>query len=309
MLASGALAVALIFLGYYVVSLYDTNRTRVQTASTGPNIVFVMTDDMPERLWKTMPTLRSQVRAEGARFPNAYVTQSLCCPSRATVLTGKYPHNHGITGNHAPNGGEAEFRSTGQDGDTVATRMHAAGYRTALIGKYMNGYEGDYVPPGWSYWYAESGKNGVNDNGRIVANFSESFPVTIADKARAFLDSATDQAEDPPFMLFYWTTQPHLPRAPPGYRDLFQRRQSSTSAFVQRGRRFGQAGLHKGPAEPHQGPDRPAGNRHKEQLRTMAHVDDFWRTCSDCSGIGASWPTRTSCSPPTTGCTWASTVT
>jgi N-acetylglucosamine-6-sulfatase len=117
------------------------------TAAEQPNILFVLTDDMPERLWSTMPALRDRVGAQGVRFRNAYVTQSLCCPSRATILTGEYPHNHGITGNGSPNGGEAEFRSSGQDQDTVATGMRTTGYRTALVGKYMNGYQGPTGTP------------------------------------------------------------------------------------------------------------------------------------------------------------------
>ncbi len=273
-LASGALAVALIFLGYYVVSLYDTNRTRVKPASTEPNIIFVMTDDMPKRRWTTMPTLRSHVGAEGARFTNTYVTQSLCCPSRATVLTGKYPHNHGITGNQAPSGGEAEFRSTGQDEDTVATRVRAAGYRTALVGKYMNGYTGEYVPPGWSYWYAQVGKSSVNYNG-VVADFSGPFPANIADRAHAFLDRATDQAQDPPFMLFYWTTQPHLPtNIPRGYRDLFE------NASLPRAPSFNEVDVSDKPAYIQNLPtlSRDRIDRletgHKTQLKTLAHVDD-----------------------------------
>ena len=244
-------------------------------AAERPNIVFVMTDDMPERLWSTMPALREQVGAKGTRFTNAYVTQSLCCPSRATVLTGEYPHNHGITGNGAPNGGEAEFRSTGQDQDTIATRMQAEGYRTALVGKYMNGYKGDYVPPGWSYWYTESGRNGINDNGRMTANRPESFPVTIANRARAFLDGATDEAGDPPFMLFYWTTQPHLPaNVPPAYGDRFQ------NVKLPRPPSFDEADVSDKPAYIR---NRPSLTRdqtdqleadHKNQLRTLAHVDD-----------------------------------
>src|SRR5215203_3956903 len=199
LLASAASALTLLFFGHYMVTPLGASGARALTASARPNIIFVMTDDMPERLWSTMPTLRNRVGAQGARFTNAYVTQSLCCPSRATVLTGKYPHNHGITGNSAPNGGEAEFRSSGQDQDTVATRVRAEGYRTALVGKYMNAYTGEYVPPGWSYWYAKVGSSSVNDNGRILDS-SGSFPVTIASKAQGFLNRATDQAGDPPFM-------------------------------------------------------------------------------------------------------------
>src|SRR5215212_11902448 len=207
-----------------LVTVVGSTRS-MAAAAERPNILFVMTDDMPERLWSTMPTLRDRVGAGGVRFRNAYVTQSLCCPSRATILTGEYPHNHGITGNGVSNGGEAEFRNTGQDQDTVATGVKAVGYRTALVGKYMNGYEGEYVPPGWSYWYAESGAPSMrtaNENGHIVG-YSGPFPATIASKAQAFLNRATDEAQDPPFMLFYWTTQPHLPaNVPPGYGDRFQ---------------------------------------------------------------------------------------
>jgi N-acetylglucosamine-6-sulfatase len=274
-LVSAVSAVALLIFGCRVVAPDGASEQRIQTASARPNIVFIMTDDMPKGLWKSMPTLKGRVSAEGARFTDAYVTQSLCCPSRATILTGEYPHNHGITGNLAPNGGEAEFRNTGQDQDTIATRMQAEGYRTALIGKYMNGYEGEYVPPGWSYWYTEAGRHRVNDNGRTTASPPEAYPVTIASRARAFLDGATDEAGDPPFMLFYWTTQPHLPaKAPPGYRNGFQ------SAELPRPPSFDETDVSDKPAYIKSLPgltgekvDR-LQTKHLIQLRTMSHVDD-----------------------------------
>jgi N-acetylglucosamine-6-sulfatase len=252
-----------------------------------PNILFVLTDDMPEGLWSTMPSLKDRVGARGTRFRNAYVTQSLCCPSRATVLTGKYPHNHGITGNGAPNGGEPEFRSSGQDQDTIATSVRAEGYRTALIGKYMNGYAGEYVPPGWSYWYAPTGRAGggtANENGDLV-NFSGSLPVTIASKAQAFLNRSTDQAGDPPFMLFYWTTQPHLPaNVPSGYNDLFQ------GANLPRPPSFDEPDVSDKPAYIRNRPrltqdqiDQLEAD-HKTQLRTLAHVDDTLENMLDLLG-------------------------
>jgi len=260
-----------------LVAVVGSARSMAAAAAERPNIVFVMTDDMPERMKSTMPALRNRVVAQGARFSNAYVTQSLCCPSRATVLTGQYPHNHGITGNSPPNGGEAEFRSSGQDQDTVATGVRAAGYRTALIGKYMNGYAGEYVPPGWSYWYAKTGESRMstaNENGQIV-NFSGSFPATIASKARAFLDRSTDQAGDPPFMLFYWTSQPHLPaNVPSGYGDLFQ------DAKLPRPPSFNEPNVSDKPAyirnQSSLSQDQIDGLEadHKTQRRTLAHVDD-----------------------------------
>jgi N-acetylglucosamine-6-sulfatase len=274
LLASAASALTLLFFGHYMVTPLGASGARALTASARPNIIFVMTDDMPERLWSTMPTLRDRVGAQGARFTNAYVTQSLCCPSRATVLTGKYPHNHLITGNGAPNGGEPMFRESGQDLDTIATRVRAAGYRTALVGKYMNIYAGAYEPPGWSYWYAQSGRTNVNENGR-VSDMPLPFPVTIANKAQAFLNRATDQAEDPPFMLFYWTPQPHLPaNVPPGYGDLFP------NAKLPRPPSFNEADVTDKPSYIKNRPrlTREQINQleadHKTQRRNLAHVDD-----------------------------------
>ncbi len=273
-LAAG-LAVALLIVG---IGEGGPNRPGGVQASAKPNILFVMTDDMPERLWRTMPTLRDQVAGSGTEFPRAYLTQSLCCPSRATVLTGTYPHNHGITGNTPPNGGERRFRSTGQDKRTVATSIRSAGYRTALVGKYMNGYPADgYYPPGWRYWYAKAGsarEKKVNENGTIKG-YTRNFSVIASAKATAFLDRATDQASDPSFMLFYWTPQPHLPSGvPSGYDDRF------VDAKLPRPPSFDEAGVSDKPAYIR---DLPHLTRnqidqleadHKTQLRNLAHVDD-----------------------------------
>jgi N-acetylglucosamine-6-sulfatase len=141
----------------------------------------------------------------------------------------------------------------------------------------MNGYQGEYEPPGWSYWYAQSGgpsTHTANENGHLVG-YSGSFPVTIASKAQAFLDRATDQAGDPPFMLFYWTTQPHLPaNSPPGYGSLFQ------DAKLPRPPSFDEADVSDKPAYIRNRPrftqdqiDRLEAD-HKTQLRNLAHVDD-----------------------------------
>src|ERR687897_1515315 len=102
-------------------SVRSGEATRERSTDDRPNIVFVMTDDMEERMLSRMPAVRSRMMGEGVTFKNAFVTQSLCCPSRATILRGQYPHNHRILGNSPPLGGEPKFRDLGLDKSTIAT--------------------------------------------------------------------------------------------------------------------------------------------------------------------------------------------
>src|SRR5215216_5790079 len=121
--------------------------------SEKPNIVFVLTDDMRKDDLRFVPETRRLVGNRGMEFENAFVTFAMCCPSRASILTGLYPHNHRVFTNEAPEGGEPGFRHL--DGSTLATWLDGAGYRTALIGKYFNDYAGVYRPPGWDVWQPE----------------------------------------------------------------------------------------------------------------------------------------------------------
>jgi len=116
-----------------------------------PNIVLIYTDD---QRWDTidhMPILKKRLAGEGIEFVNSFVTTSLCCPSRAGLLTGQYTHNHNLWGNLPPDGGATDFK----DGSTVAVWLKARGYATNYIGKYMNDYDkiNKYIPPGWDDWY------------------------------------------------------------------------------------------------------------------------------------------------------------
>src|SRR5215212_8909629 len=119
-----------------------------------PNIILILADDLADDDLSYMPNLRSLLIEQGTTFENAFVTDSLCCPSRATILRGQYAHNHGILENGSPNGGYEKFRSLGRQNSTLATWLQDAGYRTVLNGKYMNDYEGTQVPPGWDNWHA-----------------------------------------------------------------------------------------------------------------------------------------------------------
>src|ERR671910_2470817 len=187
-----------------------------------PNVVLILTDDLafddvnPATL-KHMPNLRALME-KGTTFENACVTNSLCCPSRATILRGQYAHNHRILENGPPNGGYEKFRSLGLQTSTFATWLQDAGYRTVLIGKYMNDYEGTQVPPGWDDWHAVSGNytsDDLNENGKIVSYDPGSYYMTDV-----LTDRAVDFIHDPnrhvpsflvpsrPFFMWLGTTAP-----------------------------------------------------------------------------------------------------
>jgi hypothetical protein len=122
------------------------------TAVRRPNIVFILTDDLAWNLVHMPHVLTMQ--KEGVTFANYFVTDSLCCPSRSSIFTGRYPHNTGIFRDTGKDGGYVAFRDRGHEGSTFATALSAAGYRTAMLGKYLNGYlPAMHRPaPGWTWW-------------------------------------------------------------------------------------------------------------------------------------------------------------
>jgi arylsulfatase A-like enzyme len=197
-----------------------------RSAPKGPNIVFVLTDDLDWNLVQHMPHVR-QLQSEGTTFTNYIVTDSLCCPSRASIFSGRYPHNTGIFTN-GPDGGFKLFNTRGEETDTFATRLQEHGYRTALMGKYLNGYTPQrrvdgrplYIPPGWSKWdvagnaYSEFNYN-LNANGRLVhyGSLPRAYLTDVlARKGSAFVNGAA--AAGKPFFLEIATFAPHLPYTP-----------------------------------------------------------------------------------------------
>ena len=139
-----------------VVLLTAIGSIRSAAAAERPNILFVMTDDQPiQDTMAAMPEVRGRVRDMGVTLPNAYTSESVCCPARASILRGQYPHNTHVLRNGPPEGGVQTFRARGEEDNTVAHWLGREGYSTALVGKYMNGYDASYKPPGWSYWYAK----------------------------------------------------------------------------------------------------------------------------------------------------------
>jgi N-acetylglucosamine-6-sulfatase len=182
-----------------------------------PNIVLLLTDDQRRDTLKYMPIVQRLLVQMGVRFDNGYVENPLCCPSRASILTGTNSNTNGVYSNHGPHGGFAAFH----DATTIATVLQAAGYRTGQFGKYFNGYrETTYVPPGWDRWFAtydrDSGYYGytaVSDGNEVQygSDPADYGQTVLRNEAVSFIED-TD-ASQPLFM--YWATHaPHAPAIP-----------------------------------------------------------------------------------------------
>ncbi len=195
-----------------------------------PNIVFVLTDDESMEIHPSMPKVKALIEDRGIVFENAFVTYPICCPSRATILRGQYPHNTKVLGNRPPLGGFDTFRVLGRENSTIATWLSAAGYRTAFYGKYMNGYTAhDAPPPGWDEWHAANNQGylqfgyTLNENGKEVAYGSapaDYLTDVISDKAAAHIRKFS--AEGRPFFLHISTFSPHSPYVPaPRHEGMF----------------------------------------------------------------------------------------
>jgi len=120
-----------------------------------PNVVLVMSDDQAAETQRYMSKTNALLGQRGVTFNNNFVSYSLCCPSRATLLTGQYAHNHDIRGNAPPAGGYRKLAD--HLGNSLPVWLQRAGYYTGHIGKFLNGYgttaPDTQVPPGWSEWY------------------------------------------------------------------------------------------------------------------------------------------------------------
>jgi N-acetylglucosamine-6-sulfatase len=230
-LAPVALAVGMLYFGSYPSVADDMGEAEAQTLAAKPNIVFILADDMRKDDMMYMPKTHSLLREQGMGFRNAFVSNAICCPSRATIMRGQYSHNTGVWSNSSTDspsttiGGRQAYLENGNEADNVATRLQDAGYRTGLFGKYLNGYNTVEVPPGWDSWFAHV--NGIdyydyqiNDDRTIKHYESTSADYetdVIANHAKAFIDTSAEASV--PFFAYVAPKAPHLPTTP-APRDL-----------------------------------------------------------------------------------------
>jgi N-acetylglucosamine-6-sulfatase len=204
-------------------STYSAAASGAASQGSRPNIVFITTDDQDLAMLQYMPRVQELLVAQGVTFNNAFVVLPLCSPSHVSMMTGQYPHNHGVMINPSPLGGFVRFRELDGDSSTIGTWLQAQNYRTGRIGKYLVGYANGstYVPPGWDDWrtfydgYTGFTQYAMNENGIILhyGSGAENYIVDVlADKAVDFIE----ESDPRPFFLFFAPPAPHSDARPDG---------------------------------------------------------------------------------------------
>jgi N-acetylglucosamine-6-sulfatase len=198
----------------------EPTLTPTPTPTAKPNIVLVIADDADPASITYMPRVQDLLVRQGATFSNVFACFPLCAPARASMLTGLYAHNHGVSRN---TDAAATLRSSGYEASSVAVRLRQAGYQTAMIGKYINSYAGEDPAPGWDTWAAmyTSANTGayydysIRENDRIVSYAraaSDYSTDVLAQRGVEFIRQATQQQR--PFLLWFAPTAPHNPAKP-----------------------------------------------------------------------------------------------
>jgi N-acetylglucosamine-6-sulfatase len=188
-------------------------------SSKHPNIIFILTDDLALNLVQYMPHVL-QMQKDGATFTNYFVTDSLCCPSRSSIFTGRYPHSTGVFKNEGPDGGYNAYVHLGNEGAAFANALSAAGYRAAMMGKYLNGYQPERDPPGpgWTSWdvagngYPEFNYS-LNEDGKIERR-GNSPPDFLVDVLSGLGVDFIKQSKGQAFIIEIATFAPHAPYTP-----------------------------------------------------------------------------------------------
>jgi arylsulfatase A-like enzyme len=200
----------------------------VSGQETPPNILFLLTDDQDVTAHSLdyMPRLNKLLRSEGMEFKNYFVPTGLCCPSRSTILRGQYCHNTKIFDNGDLNnktylsGGIKKFMAMEEEKSTTGKLLQAAGYQTALVGKYLNGYSDNlasHVPPGWDKWmgmtstayfgphFSNEGKLEKENKDVYQTDFIRNWTINYLKNVRK---------PDKPFFLYVAPFAPHAPALP-----------------------------------------------------------------------------------------------
>jgi N-acetylglucosamine-6-sulfatase len=189
-----ALSAALLCVAVALAPAGGEAKQRKKAAQGRPNIVLIMDDDQSVNLQQFLNKTNAAIADKGVTFDNSFVNYSLCCPSRSTMLTGQYAHNHGVRGNQLPTGGYSKLAPT--LGNTLPVWLQRAGYYTGHVGKFLNGYgttsPDTEVPPGWNEWYGSLDNPDAFTGGTYTA-----YGYTLNENGQIVHYGSTPDAVDP----------------------------------------------------------------------------------------------------------------
>jgi arylsulfatase A-like enzyme len=226
----------------YIASTNNTQEFQILDPQEGPsappNIVLILTDDQTPNSIDYMPIVQRELVNKGVKFTNGFVTTGLCCPSRVSIQTGQYVHNHHIVTNTESQGGASAFMASPGATSNITTWLHDAGYSTGYFGKYLNGYNlvSPTVPAGWDKWNVFKGDNAtgednyynytLNEDG-IEKTYHSNLDTDIEYYATDLLAVRTvdfiKSKADKPFFVVYAPYGPHQPMSPaPRHIDTLQ---------------------------------------------------------------------------------------
>ena len=286
-------AIAICLAGLAGIFWFRSTAAPSSAAPTRPNILVILTDDQRLDDMKVLTKTQALIARKGTAFANTYVATPLCCPSRATFLTGQYAHNNNVLDNGPPRGGYDLLDHS----STLAVWLQDAGYYTAHLGKYLNFYgvtSPPVVPPGWSRWFGLVDPSTyqmygytVNEDGKLVTygNKPADYQTDVlARKAEEVIRARAGQ--DDPFFLTVAPLAPHLEggdgtgiggtvRPAPRHEGRSQR------AKLPRTAAFNEPDVHDKPAHMRDRPRFP-GKRwqailriHRARLASLLAVDDL----------------------------------
>ena len=210
--------------------VYQTYRKPNFSSRPRPNIILILTDDQDKELGslKFMPKLHRLLAREGVTYTNGYVTTPMCCPSRSSMLTGLYVHNHHVFTNN--DNCSSTYWVDNHEKRTFATYLQQSGYTTGYFGKYLNKYDGQRVPPGWDVWNGLIKNSAYYNYSLNMDGFRRSYgnnyakdylPDKITNNTLQFLNKVSGSRKAP-FLAVLSFPAPHGPEdSAPQYQNMF----------------------------------------------------------------------------------------
>jgi hypothetical protein len=285
------------------------------TLAASPSIILINTDDLDSDSLRFMPNVESLVIGTGASFTDFIVAAPDCCPSRVSLLRGQYVHNHGIL-RGSKKFGEGKFRSRGLEDSTIATWLRRADYRTALIGKYLNGYENDptYVPPGWTEWDATVSNQyfdyQINENGKLVRYGSDPADYqtdVLSQKSVSFIQHSATAGKR--FFLYLTPSAPHgLAMPAPRHASLFAEKTAPRTASFNEEDVSDKPSYIQAASPITQSDIDTIDERYRNRIRSLQAVDEMVAEIVTTLQDTGTLSNSTSSSRPTTATSWGSTV-